>query len=183
MRERQRGRNERRAVSTVEERVTINRPVDEVYRLLSHDETEWLHPVLRLAAHRGELAGTDLRARLKPGTVARADGPRVVTVSLARPTVLVEGNAIEIGIHVETNGYRCVFESLDGRLLLSRSDQEQTSLSLLGAFREPAPLTGGIDDSLVAQHAAQTTIRTLLEHLAIAMESETSRNQVVEGSG
>jgi hypothetical protein len=170
-------------LSSVEERVTIDRPVDEVYRLLSHDETEWLQPFLRLAAHRGEQAGAGLRARLKPGTSAHADGPRTVNVTLGRPTVLVEGNAIEIPIRIETNGYRCVFPVLDARMLLSKSHEEKTSLSFLGAYSEPDPLTGGIDDSLVSQHAAQTTIRDLLEKLRVAMESESSLNTVVGNSG
>lgn len=170
-------------MSSVEERVTIARPVDEVYRLLSHDESEWLQPFLRLAAHRGEQAGADLRARLKPGTATHADGPRTITVTLGRPTVLVEGNAIEIPIQIETNGYRCVFTQLEARLLLSKSHDDKTSLSLLGAYHEPEPLTGGIDDSLVAQHAAQTTVRHLLENLRVAMESESSPNTVVGNSG
>ena len=170
-------------MSTVEERVTIDRPVDEVYQLLSHEETEWLQPFLRLAAHRGEQAGADLRARLKPGTASRAEGPRTITATLGRPTVLVEGNAIEIGIHVDTNGYRCVFPSLEARMLLSKSDEDKTSLSLLGAYGEPEPMTGGIDDSLVAQHAAQTTVRDLLDNLRVAMESESSPNTVVGNSG
>ena len=170
-------------MSTVEERVTIDRPVDEVYRLLSHEETEWLQPFLRLSAHRGELAGSALRVRLKPGLSVRTDGPRTVSVTLGRPTVLVEGKAIEIGIQIETNGYRCVFPSLDARLLVSKSDDDKTSLSLLGAYREPEPLTGGIDDSLVAQHAAQTTVRDLLDNLRVAMESESSPNTTVGNSG
>ncbi|HLW16362.1 MAG TPA: hypothetical protein VKV69_03260 [Actinomycetota bacterium] len=170
-------------MSTVEERVTIDRPVDQVYQLLSHDETEWLEPFLRLAAHRGEQSGADLRARLKPGLSARIDGPRTVDVTLGRPTVLVEGNAIEIGIHIETNGYRCVFTALEARLLISKSEGDKTSLSLLGAYREPEPLTGGIDDALVAQHAAQTTVRVLLDNLRVAMESESSPNTVVGNSG
>ena len=170
-------------MSSVEERVTIDRPVDEVYRLLSHDETEWLQPFLRLAAHRGEQAGADLRARLKPGFPSRAENPRTVDVTLGRPTVLVEGNAIEIGIHIETIGYRCVFASLDARVLLSKSEDDKTSLSLLGAYLEPEPLTGGIDDSLVAQHAAQTTVRTLLDNLRVAMETESSPNTAVGNSG
>jgi len=170
-------------VSTVEERITIDRPVDEVYQLLSHDETEWLQPFLRLAAHRGEQAGADLRARLKPGLSARAEGPRTVDVTLGRPTVLVEGNAIEIGIHIETNGYRCVFTTLEARMLISKAEEDKTSLSLLGAYREPEPVTGGIDDSLVAQHAAQTTVRVLLDNLRVAMESESSPNTVVGNSG
>ena len=170
-------------MSTVEERITIDRPVDEVYQLLSHDETEWLQPFLRLAAHRGEQAGADLRARLKPGLFARAEGPRTVDVTLGRPTVLVEGNAIEIGIHIETNGYRCVFTTLEARLLISKAQEDKTSLSLLGVYEEPQPLTGGIDDALVAQHAAQTTVRVLLENLRVAMESESSPNTVVGNSG
>ena len=170
-------------MSTVEERVTIDRPVDEVYRLLSHEETEWLQPFLRLAAHRGEQAGADLRARLKPGMVSRSDGPRTVIVTLGRPTVLVEGNAIEIGVHIDTNGYRCVFPALEARMLLSKSADDKTSLSLLGAYREPEPLTGGIDDSLVAQHAAQTTVRDLLDNLRVAMETESSPNTAVGNSG
>ena len=170
-------------MSTVEERVTIDRAVDEVYRLLSHEETEWLQPFLRLAAHRGEQAGADLRARLKPGSSARVEGPRTVDVALGRPTVLVDGNAIEIGIRIETNGYRCVFTSLEARMLLAKSAEDKTSLSLLGAYREPEPLTGGIDDSLVAQHAAQTTVRDLLENLRVAMESESSPNTAVGNSG
>ena len=170
-------------MSTVEERVTIDRPVDEVYRLLSHEETEWLQPFLRLAAHRGEQAGSELRARLKPGTSARADGPRTVDVTLGRPTVLVEGNAIEIPVRIDTNGYRCVFSTLEARLLLSKSPDEKTSLSLLGAYHEPDPVTGGIDDSLVAQHAAQTTVRDLLDNLRVAMESESSPNTAVGNAG
>ena len=171
-----------RRLSTVEERVTIDRPVDEVYRLLSHDETEWLQPFLRLAAHRGELAGADLRARLKPGMSARAEGPRTIAVTVGRPTVLVEGNAIEIGINIETNGYRCVFPSLEARLLISKAEDDKASLTLLGAYAEPDPLTGGIDDSLVAQHAAQTTVRVLLDNLRVAMESESSPNTAVGNS-
>lgn len=174
---------EARALSTVEERVTIDRPVDEVFRLLSHEETEWLLPFIRLAAHKGEQAGTDLRARLKPGPVVRAESHRTVTVTLGRPTVLVEGSAIEIGIRIETNGYRCVFSALEGRILLSRSGESKTSLSVLGAYRDPQPITGGIDDSLVAQHAAQTTVRDLLDTLCVAMESESSMNTMFEGSG
>jgi hypothetical protein len=170
-------------LSTVDERVTIDRPVDQVYQLLSHDETEWLQPFLRLAAHRGEQAGADLRARLKPGLSARADGPRTIGVTLGRPTVLVEGNAIEIGIHIETQGYRCVFPKLEARLLISKSGENKTSLSLVGGYGEPEPFTGGIDDSLVAQHAAQTTVRDLLDNLRVAMESESSPNTVVGNSG
>jgi hypothetical protein len=170
-------------LSTVEEQVTIDRPVDEVYRLLSHEESEWLQPFLRLAAHAGEQAGADLRGRLKPGFSARAEGARTITVTLGRPTVLVEGHAIEIGICIETNGYRCVFTALDARLLLSKSHDHKTSLSLLGAYGGPEPTTGGIDDSLVAQHAAQTTVRFLLDNLRVAMESESSPNTVVGNSG
>jgi hypothetical protein len=170
-------------LSTVEERVTIDRAVDEVYQLLSHEETEWLQPFLRLAAHRGEQAGADLRARLKPRFSSRVEGPRTVDVVLGRPTVLVDGNAIEIGVRIETNGYRCVFTSLDARMLLAKSGEDKTSLSLLGAYREPEPLTGGIDDSLVAQHAAQTTVRDLLDKLRVAMESESSPNTAVGNSG
>ena len=170
-------------MSSVEERVTIDRPVDEVYRLLSHEETEWLQPFLRLAAHRGEQAGSELRARLKPGSSVRADGPRTVDVTLGRPTVLVEGNAIEIPARIETDGYRNVFISLDARLLLSKSPDDKTSLSLLGAYQEPEPMTGGIDDSLVAQHAAQTTVRDLLDNLRVAMESESSLNTAVGNAG
>ena len=91
-------------------------------------------------------------------------------------------NAIEIPIRLQTNGYRCVFPELEGRLLLSRSKGESSSLSLLGAYREPEPVTGGIDDSLVSQHAAQTTVRDLLANLCVAMESESSRNTLVDGS-
>jgi hypothetical protein len=171
-------------LSTVEERIDIDRPVDEVYRLLSHEETEWLLPFLRLAAHKGENAGHGLRARLKPDVVAAAgEGPRTIAVTMGRPTVLVEGNAIEIPIKLETKGYRCVFPEFEGRLLVSKARGEKTSLSVLGAYREPEPVTGGIDDSLVSQHAAQTTIRDLLDKLSVAMESESSRNTLVEGSG
>jgi hypothetical protein len=54
----------------------------------------------------------------------------------------------------------------------------------LGGTYQPAlPITGNLDDSLVAQHAAQTAIRDLLEKLCIAMESESSKNSLVEGSG
>jgi hypothetical protein len=181
---RQRGRfQEACTVSTVDEQVIIDRPVDEVYRLLSHEETDWLQPFLRLAAHKGERAGSDLRARLKPGLVAAPDGPRTIGVALGRPTVLVEDNAIEIPIRLATNGYRCVFPEFEGRALVSKSGDNKTSLSVLGAYREPTPITGGIDDSLVAQLAAQTTVRDLLENLCVAMETESSRNTLVEGSG
>src|SRR5260370_14073835 len=96
-------------VSTVEEYVTIARPVDEVYRLVSHDETEWLQPFLRLAAHRGEKAGADLRARLQSRSNAVGEGPGTIAVTLGRPSVLVEGAAIEIPMHLESSGYRCIF--------------------------------------------------------------------------
>ena len=61
-----------------DERVKIARPVDEVYRLLAHEETEWLLPFLRLAAHKGEKAGAELRARLQSRTEAPVDGPRTM---------------------------------------------------------------------------------------------------------
>jgi hypothetical protein len=54
---------------------------------------------------------------------------------------------------------------------------------LAGTYRLPPPVTGNLDDTLVAQHAAQTAIRDLLEKLCIAMESESSKNSLVEGSG
>jgi hypothetical protein len=170
-------------VSTVDERVTIARPVDEVYRLLTHEETEWLQPFLRLAAHKGEKAGAELRARLQSKQVAIADGARTIDVTIGRPSVLVEGAAIEVPLHLETSGYRCMFTSWDGRMLLSRADEDGTSLSLAGSYRLPPPVTGNLDDTLVAQHAAQTAIRDLLEKLCIAMESESSKNSLVEGSG
>jgi hypothetical protein len=170
-------------LSTIDERITIDRPVDEVYRLLSHEETEWLQPFIRLAAHRGEAAGNELRGRLKPGLSVPPQSPRTVAVDLGRATVLVEGNAIEIPIRIQTNGYRCVFGSLDGRVLLSKSGNEKTSLSILAQYHEPQPVTGGIDDSLVAQHAAQTTIHHLLGNLCVAMESESPQNTLVEDSG
>lgn len=170
-------------MSRVDERVKIARPVDEVYRLLSHEETEWLLPFLRLAAHKGEKAGEELRARLQFGPAAASDGPRTITVELGRPSVLVEGAAIEIPVHLDSSGYRCVFPSFDGRMLLSRSGDDGTSLSVAGEYQPPPPVTGNLDDSLVAQHAAQTTVRDLLDKLCIAMESESSTNRVVEGSG
>jgi hypothetical protein len=170
-------------VSTVDERVTIARPVDEVYRLLTHEETEWLQPFLRLAAHKGEQAGAELRARLQSKEVAIADGPRTIDVTIGRPSVLVEGAAIEVPLHMETSGYTCMFTAWDGRMLLSRAEEHGTSLSLAGTYRLPPPVTGNLDDTLVAQHAAQTAIRDLLEKLCIAMESESSNNSLVEGSG
>jgi hypothetical protein len=170
-------------VSTVDERVTIARPVDEVYRLLTHEETEWLQPFLRLAAHKGERAGDELRARLESQAVAVAEASRTIEVTIGRPSVLVEGAAIEIPLHLESTGYRCMFTALDGRLLLSRADEERTNLSLSGTYQPARPVTGNLDDSLVAQHAAQTAIRDLLEKLCIAMESESSKNSLVEGSG
>src|SRR2546430_12246219 len=104
-----------RPVSRVDERVKIARPVDEVYRLLAHEETEWLLPFLRLAAHKGEKAGAELRARLQSRPEAPVDGPRTIAVTLGRPSVLVEGAAIEIPVHLDSSGYRCVFASFDGR--------------------------------------------------------------------
>jgi hypothetical protein len=170
-------------VSTIDERVTIARPVDEVYRLLTHEETEWLQPFLRLAAHKGEEAGAELRARLQSQPVAVAEASRTIEVTIGRPSVLVEGAAIEIPVHLESRGYRCIFTAFDGRMLLSRADEERTSLSLTGTYQPPLPLTGNLDDTLVAQHAAQTAIRDLLDKLCIAMESESSKNSLVEGSG
>jgi uncharacterized membrane protein len=171
-------------VSTVDERVTIARPVDEVYRLLTHEETEWLQPFLRLAAHKGEQAGTELRARLQSQqVVVVSEGPRTIEVTIGRPSVLIEGAAIEIPLHLESSGYRSMFTALHGRMLLSRADEEKTSLSLAGTYQPPPPVTGNLDDTLVAQHAAQTAIRDLLEKLCIAMESESSKNSLVEGSG
>jgi len=170
-------------LSTVEEHVTIARPVDEVYRLLSHDETEWLQPFLRLAAHKGEEAGADLRARLQSRSNAVGESPRTIAVTLGRPSVLVEGAAIEIPVHLDSSGYRCIFAAFDGRMVLSRSDDGRTRLSLGGTYQPPPAVTGNLDDSLVAQHSAQTAIRDLLDKLCIAMESESSTNQLVDGSG
>jgi hypothetical protein len=170
-------------VSTVEEGVTIARPVDEVYRLLSHEETEWLLPFLRLAAHKGEKAGAELRARLQSQAVQAAQGPRTIDVTLGRPSVLVEGAAIEIPVHLDSSGYKNIFTAFDGRILLSRSNDERTNLSLAGSYQPPQLVTGNLDDTLVAQHAAQTAIRDLLDKLCIAMESESSMNSLVEGSG
>ena len=170
-------------MSRIDERVVIARPVDEVYRLLSHDETEWLQPFLRLAAHKGEKAGADLRARLQSRSNTVGEGPRTIAVTLGRPSVLVEGAAIEIPMHLVSSGYRCIFATFDGRMLLSRSDDERTKLSLEGTYQPPPQVTGNLDDSLVAQHAAQTAIRDLLDKLCIAMESESSTNRLVEGSG
>lgn len=170
-------------MSTVEERVTIARPVDEVYRLLAHEETEWLQPFLRLAAYKGEKAGAELRARLQSQPVAVVEASRRIEVTLGRPSVLVEGAAIEIPLHLESRGYRCIFPALDGRMLLSRADEQKTNLSLAGTYQPPLPVTGNLDDTLVAQHAAQTAIRDLLDKLCIAMESESSKNSLVEGSG
>ena len=169
-------------MSRVDERVRISRPVDEVFRLLSHEETEWLLPFLRLAAHKGEKAGEELRARLQSQPAASAaDGPRAIRVELGRPSVLVEGAAIEIPVHLDASGYRSVFTTFDGRLLLSRSGDDGTSLSFAGEYQPPPPVTGKLDDTLVAQHAAQTAIRDLLDKLCIAMESESSANRLVEG--
>jgi hypothetical protein len=169
-------------LSALEERIVIDRPVDDVHRVLSHEESDWLEPFLRLAAHKGERAGMDLRARLKHGAATTPDMPRTVRVALGSPTVHVEGNAIEIPISIRTRGYRCVFPTLDGRLLIARAEGEKTSLSLRGVYGAPVPVTGGIDDSLVAQLAAQTTLRDLLQNLCLAMESDTSRNTMAEGS-
>ena len=170
-------------MSRVDERVRIARPVDEVYRLLSHEETEWLLPFLRLAAHKGEKAGAELRARLQSDIRTTTDSPRTISVTLGRPSVLVEGAAIEIPVHLDSSGYRSVFPAFDGRMLLSRSGEEGTSLSFAGEYKPPPPVTGNLDDTLVAQHAAQTAVRDLLDKLCIAMESESSTNRVVEGSG
>ena len=168
---------------TLEERVTIARPMDEVYQLLSHDETEWLQPFIRIAAHKGEKAGEDLRARLQGFTGDQSEQPRIVTVEVGAPAVLVEGAAIEVPIHLELGGYRCVFGSFHGRLLLSEADSQGTMLSLGGTFEPPAGMSGGLDDTLVAQHASQTAVRGLIDNLRIAMESESSLKGMVEDSG
>jgi uncharacterized membrane protein len=172
-----------RKLGTVDEHVTIARPVDEVFRLLTHEETEWLQPFLRLAAHKGEKAGAELRARLQSQQEAVAEGPRTIDVTIGRPSVLVEGAAIEIPLHLGSSGYRSMFTALAGRMLLSRADEQKTSLTLAGTYQPPVPVTGNLDDTLVVQHAAQTAIRDLLDKLRIAMESESSKNSLVEGSG
>jgi hypothetical protein len=166
-------------VPTLEERVTIARPLNDVFRLLSHDDAEWLRPFIRIAAHKGERAGAELRSRLQPRDHAREGRPRVVTVDIGPPSVVVEGGAIELPMHLELTGYGCVFATLDGRLVLSEAP-EGTSLTLAAGFEPPATMGSDLDDARVAQHAAQTAVRELIDTLRIAMENESSVKGIVE---
>jgi len=170
-------------VPMIEERVTIARPMDEVYQLLSHDDAEWLQPFIRIAAHKGEKAGGDLRARLRSQAEQPSDQPRVVTITVGAPSVLVEGAAIEVPVHLELTGYSNVFSLFHGRLLVSEGEPSHTTLTLNGTFQPPPSMTGALDDTLVAQHAAQTAVRDLIDNLRIAMEDESSMKGMVEGSG
>ena len=167
---------------TLEERVTIARPMDEVYQMLSHDDAEWLQPFVRIAAHKGEKAGGDLRARLQAHVEEQVDQPRVVTITVGEPSMLVEGAAIEVPIHLELTGYSNVFSAFHGRLLVSEAEPNRTMVTLGGTFQPPTSMTGALDDTLVAQHAAQTAMRDLIDNLRIAMEDESLKG-LVEDSG
>lgn len=169
------------AVTRIEERVAISRPADEIYQLLTHDEPEWLLPFLRIAAHNGEQAGFDLRARLRGQPRLRSEAEKRIVVSLGNATVNVDGGTVEIPFRWESGGYKSVFPVLDGTLVIRTVDEERTEVILEGAYQTPAPVSGDLDDTLVAHHAAQTAVKDLLSNLRSAMEEESSRKDLVEG--
>ncbi|MGZ6557109.1 MAG: hypothetical protein ACXVEY_09730 [Actinomycetota bacterium] len=168
-------------LTKVEERVAIARPADEVYQLLTHEEPEWLLPFLRIAAHNGEQAGFELRARLRAQAKLRSEGPKTMVISLGNASVDVDAGVVEIPFHWEAAGYKSIFPLLDGRLLV-KAIGEHTELVLQGEYRTPPPVSGDLDDTLVAHHAAQVAVRDLLSNLRTAMEDESSRKDLVEGS-
>jgi hypothetical protein len=166
----------------IEESVVIGRSVDEVYQLLTHEQTEWMQPFLRIAAHKGEEAGFDLRARLRPHPTERAEEPRSTSVRLGSPSVLVDGRSIEVPFSWEARGYRCVFQAFEGHLVITPAPDDQAKLSIMGSYLAPRPVTGDLDDTLVDHHASQTAIKDLLLNLQIAMETVSSEKDLVEDS-
>jgi hypothetical protein len=160
-------------MNTIHEQVATHRTMEDVIQLLAVEDHTWLEPFLRLSAHAGEQAGHELRARLRPMPARISAAPRSVEIRIEAATVVVENGSIEMPFIWDSKGYVCISPRIEGRVIVTRHD-EGALVAIDAAYQPPAPVTGDLDDALVAHHAAQVAIHDLLRKLQTALDAETT---------
>jgi hypothetical protein len=168
-------------MTSIHEQIAAARPLEDVIQLLAHEDRSWLEPFLRLSAHAGERAGYELRARLRPAVINPAPGPRAATIRIDPATVVVENGSIEMPFLWESRGYRCVSPHIEGRIIITRQDGGAV-VAIDATYEPPAPVTGDLDDTLVAHHASQVAIHDLLRNLQTAIDADSSDSSTLSSA-
>ena len=158
----------------IDEALEIACPVEELYSLFTLERIDWIWPFLRLAAHEGDLVAGRARRQIPEKPL----GGRTVSFDREGHSLLIESGAIEIPVRWRNQGYQWVFESLEGRLLLSAVDTDTSELRIQGTC-------DGTDDptnDATPDGADRVAVRNLLLNLRTAGEADTSQKALAEGS-
>jgi len=143
-------------------------PLMDVVDLLAHQPSDWLDPFLRIAAHFGDGEGVSL-ARTLGRSVQPADGERSVRILVRGRRVAPDSAEATVAFRWQTDGYGTVFPTLDGRFVLDRVSESETSIAIEGRVTPPDALTDPAG-RIVARRAAMATAARLLASLQIAVE-------------
>ena len=143
-------------------------PLVDVADLLAHQPSDWLDPFLRIAAHFGDGEGVSL-ARSLGRVVEPSDAARTVRIVVRGRRLAPDASEGSVPFRWQTDGYGTVFPTLDGRFVLDRVSDSETSIAIEGRVTPPDAFTDPAG-RIVARRAAMATTSRLLSSLKIAVE-------------
>jgi hypothetical protein len=158
---------ERRLASNV----YVQRPFEQVCRLLERETVRVLQPATETAARRtGELVA-DLRVELGGFEIGRA------VVVDAGPFGRDAVGSGRLPIAWKAANATALFPAIEGELVVtSMSDEPHplTQITLAGWYRPPLGAVGALGDVLVGHRVAEASVRHFLEEVARRLERELS---------
>jgi hypothetical protein len=143
-------------------------PLVDVADLLAHQPSDWLEPFLRIAAHLGDADGTALATTLGR-SISGTDASRRVRIVVRGRRVPPDTNETTVPFRWHTDGYGTVFPVLDGRFVIERLSDRETSIAIEGRVTPPDSLSDPAG-RIIARRAAMATASRLLASLKTAVE-------------
>jgi hypothetical protein len=153
--------------------------VETLHELLSHQPSDWLTPFIRIASHRGEEAGREVRARVAKRERPPFQANREAVLLLGEPRLVLDRNAITIPMRWISAGYRALFSVFEGEIILQAIDDHTSELLIEGEYGE-AGASPDDPDALAGDAAAEMGLRTLLDYLRTAIEAQLGTASLID---
>lgn len=110
--------------------------------------------------------GEELQAKVGPSESLA----KVVTLEIG--VAEIHSYGLSYPIHWSAAGARLLFPELKADLILSKRGKDRTELTLRGTYQPPMGILGRIADRAVLGRVAEATVKTWMDRLAAALNSE-----------
>jgi hypothetical protein len=145
----------------------IERPLEDLAEILGTRPSDWLLPFASIAVHAGEAAG-ERRADVASRGPRRQ---RRIEIDITDPASSDENDRIDIGLSWQTAGFRWVFPSFDGHIVVVRDAPSSCVVTIEGSYRIPNSARDAGAARAVSL-AADTSATMLLSTLRTAVEEQ-----------